>query len=340
MKKNIITHLSEGSNYNMIQDIAFGFQKSQLLFTGIQYDIFSLISEGENTLEKLAVKLEVNKEALERLLNALVSIELLQKRGLYYSNRSISEKHLTRNSEEYYGFLSHYADLWKSWGTLSSVIKTGEIIASKELYEKDDDFIEYYLRASDWYDKLEMPFISDLIKLDGVKSFMKMGATGFRYPLLIAKNYPDMSVFILDNEKMLEILQKVLVDVELPQNLKYLPTDYADQYQKNRFDIIYMDSLIDNNSILDNINSLQMIYNLVSNGGRLIIHQQLINDSRTEPTIAALQSVNLLLNTKSGSAYTQSDLWVILREAGFDNIQFHKTVIKTDLVEAFKSTIG
>ena len=340
MKKNIITHLTEGSNYNIIQDIAFGFQKSQLLFTGIHYDIFSLISEKENTLDKLANKLNVNKNALERLLNALVSIDLLEKNGLYYSNKSISEKHLTRNSEEYYGFLSHYAALWKSWGTLPEVVKTGEIVASKELYEKDDNFIKYFLRATDWYDKLELPFVKDLIKMDGIKKFVKIGATGFRYPLYIAENHPDVDVYILDNKKLLEVLQKILQDVGFPKNLKYLPTNYENEYLDEQFDMVYMDSLIDQNSILDNINSLQIVYKLISNGGRLLIHQQLIDDSRTKPTIAALQSINLLLNTKSGAAYTKSDIWVILREAGFENIQFYNTNVETNIIEAYKSNIG
>lgn len=342
MKKNIITYLSEGSDYNIIQDIAFGFQKSQLLFTAIKYDVFSLISEGENTLDKLVAKLDVNKEALERLLNAIVSIDLLDKNGLFYINKSISEKHLTRNSEEYYGFLSHYADLWESWGTLTNVLKTGEIIASKELHEKNDDFIEYFLHATDWYNKLELPYIKDLIKMEGVHNFLKIGACGYRYPLYIAEKYPNVPVYILDNEKMLDVLQKILKHKKLPDNLNFMSTDSKNEYLEkgNCFEMVYMDSLIDKNSILDNINSLQNIYNLVANGGRLLMHFQLINDARTEPTIAALQSINLLLNTKSGSAYTKTDLWVILREAGFGDIQFYNTNIKTNIIEAHKSNIG
>ena len=342
MKKNIITHLSEGSDYNMIQDIAFGFQKSQLLFAAIKYDIFSLISEGENTIDKLIAKLDVNQEALERLLNALVSIDLLDKNGLFYKNKSISEKHLTRNSEEYYGFLSHYADLWESWGTLPNVLKTGEIVASKELHEKDDDFIEYFLYAADWYDKLELPYVKDFIKMDGVRNFLKIGTIGYRYPLYIAEKYPDISVYILDNERMLDVLQNILQNEKIPDNLHFMSTDLKNDCLASGgcFEMIYMDSLIYNNSILDNITSLQNIYNLVANGGRLLMHFQLINDARTEPTIAALQSVNLLLNTKSGSAYTKTDLWVVLREAGFGNIEFHNTSIKTNIIEAHKSNIG
>ena len=340
MRKKIITHLSDGSDYNMIQDIAFGFQKSQLLFTGIQYDIFSLISEGNNTVEKLASVLDVNKDALERLLNALVAIDLLDKHSLKYTNKTISEKHLTRNSKQYYGFLSHYADLWDSWGTLSNVLKTGEVITSKALHEKDDNFIEYFLRAEDWYDKLEMPFVRGMIKLDGVKNFIKIGANGFRYPLYIAQNFHDMPVCIVDNERMIETLKRILQNEDIPSNLQLLVADYKNGKIEKQFDVVYMDSLIDSNSVVDNIKTLQTIYKIVSNGGRLLIHQQLINSDRTEPTISALKSINLLLNTKSGAAYTQSDIWVILKEADFDNIQFHKTNVETHIVEAYKSILG
>ena len=340
MQKNIMTYLSEGSDYNMIQDIAFGFQKSQLLFTGIQYDLFSLISEGNNTLEKLTSILDVNQDALERLLNALVSIELLYKQGIRYLNKPISEKHLTRNSQQYYGFLSHYADLWNSWGTLSNVIKTGEVITSKALHEKDDIFIEDFLRAADWYDKLELPYVKDLIKLEDSKNFIKIGANGFRYPLFIAEKFPDISVTIVDNPKMIHTLQKMLLTEKVPANITYLTTDYKSGNFGKRFDVVYMDSLIDSNSVVDNIKSLQTIYKIINNGGRLLIHQQLINDDRTEPTISALKSVNLLLNTKSGAAYTQSDIWVILKEADFEDIQFHKTPVDTHIIEAHKSILG
>jgi predicted transcriptional regulator len=116
---------AEGSAYNAIQDIATGFQKSQLLFTAVKYDVFTQINEGKNTVELIVANSNVNHKALEKLLNALVSINLLNKHAIYYENTPISKKHLVKTSTDYYGFLLHNADLWNSWGTLPEVVNTG-----------------------------------------------------------------------------------------------------------------------------------------------------------------------------------------------------------------------
>jgi predicted transcriptional regulator len=112
--KNILSHLTEGSAYNVLQDIAFGFQKSQILFTAVKFDIFTLINQHINTADKLAEKLDADREALVQLLDTLTAMSLLQKQNLIYSNTLLSEKHLVKTSKEYYGFLLYNADLWNS----------------------------------------------------------------------------------------------------------------------------------------------------------------------------------------------------------------------------------
>lgn len=109
--EGITTHLSDGSTYNYIQGLALGFQKSQILFTAIKYDVFTIIEQGCNTAEGIATKLEVNQDALTRLLDALVAISLLYKDTLYYTNTEISKAHLTISSKEHYGFLQYDADI-------------------------------------------------------------------------------------------------------------------------------------------------------------------------------------------------------------------------------------
>jgi len=112
--KTILSHLTEGSDYNILQDIAFGFQKSQILFSAVKLDVFSEIDQGVNTASALADKLSVNQEALVHLLDALVSMSLLRKWSNEYSNTKLASKHLVKSSDEFYGFLPHNADLWNS----------------------------------------------------------------------------------------------------------------------------------------------------------------------------------------------------------------------------------
>ena len=46
-KPKIDPRWAEGSAYNIIQEIAIGFQKSQVLFSAVELDIFSLIGEDK-----------------------------------------------------------------------------------------------------------------------------------------------------------------------------------------------------------------------------------------------------------------------------------------------------
>jgi len=109
--KTIITHLTEGSAYNILQDIATGFQRSQILFSAVKIDLFTQIENGINTADSISTTLNLNKDALVQLLDALVALSLLEKHSGIYSNSALAAHHLIPNKEEFYGFLLHYANI-------------------------------------------------------------------------------------------------------------------------------------------------------------------------------------------------------------------------------------
>ncbi|MPM90521.1 3-hydroxy-5-methyl-1-naphthoate 3-O-methyltransferase [bioreactor metagenome] len=336
-----LSRWAEGSAYNIIQNIAIGFQKSQILFTAVKYDIFYQIETGNNTTQAIATSTNLNFQALERLLNALVAIKLLEKNGMYYKNTPISQKHLIHSSEDYYGFLRHNADLWESWGTLQEVLKTGKSLVNAKLHEKDDKFIEDFLLALDWRAKLNSDLVLNELPIAlTTKRILKIGAASCRYVLEIAKLHSHIEVVIADFPNIIEVAQKLISSEFDHQNIKLLACNYFEEDYGKDFDIIFIDSIIEENSVMENIESLRKVYNSIGKGGKLVIHQLLINDARTEPQVAALQAINLMLNTPSGNAYTNSDLWVVLKEAGFKDIEFYKTMASSHVIIATKSFIG
>ena len=335
-----LSRWAEGSAYNAIQDIAIGFQKSQILFAGVKHDIFSQIKAGNNTVEKIAAHSNINSNALERLLNALVAIKLLIKQGMYYENSPISEKHLVKSSEDYYGFMLHYADLWGSWGTLAEVVKTGKIVANTPIHEKDDEFIKDFLLAWDWRAKFEVDVLLGEIPLKNIKRFLKVGAVSYRYAFEIARKHPEIEITIVDYPKVITVAEKIAAKEWNCSNVKFVSLDYANNELGKNYDIVFIDSIIEDYSVIENIAMFKRVYDAVSNGGKLVVYQLLMNDARTEPLVAALQSVNLLLNTYAGNTYTYSDLWVVLKEAGFNKVDFYTVMTSAHIVIASKSLIG
>jgi hypothetical protein len=131
-----------------------------------------------------------------------------------------------------------------------------------------------------------------------------------------------------------------LNDEENASNINLLKSENFSVELEYSFDTILVDSIIEDYSIWDNINAFTNLYSMLTKGGKVIIHKLLANDNRTSPSEAALNSINLLLNTHSGDSYTYSDLWVVLKEAGFSEIEFHQTEASTHIIIATKSIVG
>ncbi len=331
---------AEGSAYNIIQELAIGFQKSQILFAAMQYDIFSVIGDGYKTVDSIAKIIGVNEKALDRLLNALVAIKLLNKHELYYENTELANKHLVKKNPAYYGFLLHTADLWESWGTLSNVIKTGEFETNKTINEKDERWIADFLISLDYKAKMELELVMKHIPLQSIHKMLDLGAGSGRYALEIAKNNPNIDTYIFDYPNVIEIAKKMIQNEFAGNNMNFLSGDLLVDDFGSQYDCIFISSVLHDYSIIENIDILSRVYKALKRGGKLVIHQMIINDDRTSPMLSALQSINLLVNTPAGNSYTYADIWVVLKEAGFGELEFLKTDFGTQVIIASKSILG
>jgi hypothetical protein len=56
-------------------------------------------------------------------------------------------------------------------------------------------------------------------------------------------------------------------------------------------------------------------------GGLIIIHDFILDEDRTRPLFPALFSLNMLVNTEEGRAYTEAEIAAMLVAAGFNRIK-------------------
>ncbi|MBQ6269461.1 MAG: hypothetical protein IJK61_04970 [Bacteroidetes bacterium] len=332
---------AENSAYNIIQELAIGFEKSQILFTAVKLDIFSIIKDTPKTAVEISNTLNTNPKYLERLLDALVALRLLNKTADAYSNTELSAKHLVKTSYDYYGYLAHNSDLWDNWGTLYDVIKTGKITKNIPANLKGEEWIQNFLESLDYRSKLESEYVLKLFpNINNFNRMLILGPGGFRYAIELVNKYPNLDIYRFDYPQIIDVLEKKL-EKEYTGNKIHLVKGYLlnDDFGDN-YNCIYLESFLQIYSVLDNIDLLKRLYKALAKGGKLIIHQPIISDDRTTPLVSVLEAVSLLVNTDHGNVYTHSDMWVTMKEAGFGNIEFFKTSFNTQVVVATKSIIG
>lgn len=76
-----LTRPTARSRARALFDVCAGFVYSQILFACVRLKLFDLLAEGPDTAANIAAKLQLPLDSTERLLDAAVSLKLLDKRG-------------------------------------------------------------------------------------------------------------------------------------------------------------------------------------------------------------------------------------------------------------------
>ena len=88
-------------NPNTIREFAASFQKSRILLSGFELDVFTNIDESGTSNNQISTNLHLDQHACERLLNALVSLGFLTKQNDLYFNTEESFTYLSKKSSDY-----------------------------------------------------------------------------------------------------------------------------------------------------------------------------------------------------------------------------------------------
>ena len=56
-------------------------------------------------------------------------------------------------------------------------------------------------------------------------------------------------------------------------------------------------------------------------GGLLLVQEFILDEDRTKPVFPALFSLNMLLGTPNGKAYSESEIVLLLQKAGLESVE-------------------
>lgn len=316
------------NSLEFIEDIAYAFKKSRVLLTASELNIFEAIGYRSLTAKEIAESLKLDVKSTERLLNALVGLDLIEKKDQTYNNTEASLKHLLRGSEGYVSSIEHLADLWDSWSTLTETVRQGKPVKYHTLQEKSPEWLNAFVNSMFWRASLEAPEVISHLKLKGVKKVLDLGGGKGAYTYNLIKANPTLTVTLFDIPEVIKYADEYLSTAGVRDQANLVAGDFTIDSIGNGYDMIILTNVISFRSIWENVSLLQKCFDALNHGGQMVIYDMIINDSRTKPLNHSLFSLNMLINTLSGDAYTETDIWIMLREAWFRDI--HRIDTKFD----------
>jgi SAM-dependent methyltransferase/predicted transcriptional regulator len=316
-------------NPNAIREFSSSFQKSRILLSGFELDIFTNIEESGITCNQISHNLNLDEHACERLMNALVSLGFLKKQNKLFFNTAESSAFLSRKSPDYLGGLMHSNHLWNTWSNLTKVIKTGVSAHPDEINSRGEDWLTPFITAMHDRAKKQAPLQLASIDLSEIKSILDIGGGSGAYSMEFASRKPGIDATVFDLPNVVPITKVFLEKEGFSDKVKTYAGDYTTDDLPGGFDMVFLSAIIHSNSLEVNADLIKKCFGSLNKNGRIVIQDWIMNNDRTQPTPGAVFAINMLVGTESGDCYTEPEVTEMLSAAGFKDIS--RTEFETGL---------
>ena len=302
-----------------LTDLAMAYRSAKPLLAALHYDLFTWIERGVDKPETIAARLELDAPAVRRVLDALVALKWLVKRGGRYANTRAGRRLLVAGSPDSVAHnLKYQEHTWDAWSDLKEVMRTGRPRLGLQDWIRRDFFTADYLKAMGDITRHPARELARKLGWAGVTRSLDVGSGAGNFSAAFAERAPKLTATLLDLPQALDVTRRLLGGLPQAARFEFRAADYLrDELGREEFDLV----LISNVTRVENEEVNRMLvakaWRALRPGGRLVIHDYVIGRDRTAPKFPALLNVHLLVFTGKGKAYTAREYRDWMRGAGF-----------------------
>lgn len=295
--------------------------ETKILLTAVKLDVFSALDGKTRTAAETAACLGADARVLELLLNALVAMRVLTKDGDRFANSSVARTYLAKDSPQYVGhlLLLHDAE-WDHWGRLEEAVRTGRSPATRHVFETDAELGAHVLSVLNRIGQQSGPALAKRLKLDGVKTLLDLGGGAGTNAIAFCSVYPDLHATVFDLPQTLRVAVRTVKDAGLESRITLLSGDFNADALGGPYDAVLMSDVLHYQGPEANAALVKKAYAHLNAGGRLIIKDRFLEESRTGPAWVTAFAVHITVNTERGRCYTVAEASQWMAAAGFRSV--------------------
>ncbi len=291
------------------------------LHGAVVLDVFTRI--GDNRLDGATVadRLEAPLDAVNRLLDALTAMGLLTKQAGRYANTAASRTYLSMDSDRYVGYIiRHHHHLVASWARLPEAVRSGKPIRLP-VRENDAQVREAFLMGMFNLATQLAPQLVAEIDLVNCRTLLDLGGGPSTYAIYFCRHNPDLAATVLDLPTTRPFAEKTIKKMGMDGRVTFISGDYLQDAIPGSYDAVWMSHILHGESAGACQDIIQKAFKCLNPGGLAVIHEFILVDTLDGPEFPALFSLNMLMGTQGGRAYSQAQLTGMLETAGFVEVQ-------------------
>lgn len=306
-----------------LMQMTTGYWRSQVLFAASELGVFDALAAGGRTAADVASRCRAVPEYMERLLNACVACDLLEKREGRYVNGRMASLYLAGDGEQ---TLAHWVrfmgDCYRPWAGFTDVIRNGRPVADGfDQIARGADYTRHIILAMHEYALGPGRAIVNTLDLSGRTRMLDVGGGPGTYSVLLAQRFPDLTAEVLDLPPVLEITREIIDQFGIADRVSTRPGNYLTDDLGNGYDVILMSNMLHQESPATVSELLRKAHAALTDDGVLVIQLAFLNGEKDAPVWGVLQSLQLAVLYPEGRAYSFDELLALLPDAGFHDAQ-------------------
>ncbi len=296
------------------------FWKTCTLHAGVSLDVFTALGGNERTAEQVAESIDADPRATGMLLNALSAMDLLVKSGKTYANTPESARWLSKASPEYIGFMiMHHYHLVDSWSNLDQGVRTGRPVRTRASFT-DEARRESFLMGMFNIAMAIAPTVSKIIDLEDRRTLLDLGGGPGTYAIHFCLENPRLRATVYDLPTTRPFAEKTIERFGVSDRVAFMDGDFIEEPVPGEYDAAWLSHILHGEGPEDCRKIIEKAVSALTPGGLIMIHEFILEDTLDRPLFPALFSLNMLLGTESGQAYSESHLTEMLSSAGVVDI--------------------
>lgn len=308
-----------------IRDYINHYQKSRILLTTFELDIFTLLDKSPQTSVAISKKIKADARATDRLMNAACALGFLEKKKDKFQNTKEASTFFVKGKPQYMSGLMHTVGQWQTWSTLTESVKKGTSAFQrpKTIDNRDKTWLNAFISAMHYRASRQAPEIIKLIDMKNANRVLDVGGGSGAFAMAFTDVRKNITATVFDLPNVLPITKRFIKENGYEKKVDKFAGDYNNNELPKGYDIIFISAVVHINSYKGNVALMKNCARSLNPGGRIIIQDQVMSDDRTTPIPGALFALNMLVGTEEGDTYTEKEMCDWFKKAG---INFEKHI--------------
>ena len=307
--------------------LGLGFMAARALHVALELRLFTHLAAGAQTLAHIAQSLGLAERAAGRLLYACTALGLVQATGGVFRNTPLTQKYLVEDQPTFIGSYLQMFDAmgYHRWEQMGAALRNNgpvdDISHPYRFLADDAEEATMFSAAQHAGSRSLGHALARRVDFTPFRCLLDLGGGSGAYTVEILRRYPHLRAILFDFPQVSRLAEAVMRQEELMDRVHIVSGDYEHDALPPGPDVVLWSGNLHASSPESCRRVLTRLHALLPPGGMVLIHDYMLDETRSGPLIPALLALHLTLVSEHGQVYSGAELRDLLAQAGFEEVR-------------------